>query len=129
MKIRGLIVALLLGAAGFAMPAAAQQQNDNPTLTTDDVHATTDSVTNKNTEAADAEAAAVAAKPVTAPVSDGYERVTTASGYTFERPKDWKRVENLEAKGAPSYFKYDAVFQDPATGAVISAVSVDRSQL
>jgi hypothetical protein len=129
MRKRGLIVAVALGASLFAMPAAAQQQDDNPTLTTDDVHATTDSVTNANTERARAAAAAKAAEPVTAPVTAGYERVTTTSGYTFERPAGWKRVENLESKGAPSYFKYDAVFQDPATGAVISAVSVDRAQL
>jgi len=127
MKKRGLIGVFLLGASLLATPAAAQQ-DDNPTLTTDDVLGTKDSVTNANAVTAE-EAAAADAKPTAAPAAEGYERVTTASGYTFERPLTWKRVENLESKGAPNYFKYDAVFQDPATGAVISAVSVDRSQL
>jgi hypothetical protein len=131
MKKRGLIVTLTLAASLFATPAAARQQDANPTLTTDDVRSTADSVTNANREReAEAETeAAKAAEKAGPPVSAGYERVTTETGYTFERPSTWKRVENLESKGAPSYFKYDAIFQDPATGAVISAVSVDRSQL
>jgi hypothetical protein len=124
--------ALLLGAGLLAAPAVAGQQ-DAATLTTEDVLRTPNSRTNVNAaEAADAAAKAAAApKPAAseAPASEGYTRVVASSGYTFERPEGWKRVENLESKGAPSFFKYDAVFQDPSTGAVISAVSIDRSQL
>jgi hypothetical protein len=131
MKNQGFSVALLLGLS-LVSASAATQQNDTPSLTTDDVVRTRDSVTNANAAAnAEAAARAAAAKPdaTLGPAADGYARFKAESGYSFERPDGWKRVENLESKGAPSYFKYDAVFQDPKSGAVISAVSVDRSQL
>ncbi len=123
-----------MGAALLAPPVGAWQQG-TPSLTTDDVVRQPDSTTNVNVaageaarERAEADAAAKAAVANSA-ASAGYAKVDTASGYTFERPDAWKRVENLESAGAPSFFKYDAVFQDPTSGAVISAVSVDRSQL
>lgn len=124
--------ALLVVASLVGVPAAARQ-DETPSLTTEDVLRTPDSTTNVNTAvkvaaAARAEAAAKT-EPGGGPAAAGYAKVLTASGYSFERPEAWKRVENLESKGAPSFFKYDAIFQDPKSGAVISAVSVDRSAL
>src|SRR5262245_49393364 len=124
MKKSGLSVAVLMGAALLAPPVGAWQQG-TPSLTTDDVVRQPDSTTNVNVaageaarERAEADAAAKAAAANSA-ASAGYAKVDTASGYTFERPEAWKRVENLESAGAPSFFKYDAVFQDPDSGAVI----------
>jgi hypothetical protein len=124
--------AILLIASVVVVPAAARQ-DETPSLTTEDVLRTPDSTTNANIAAEEAAAARAedeaAAKAESGAASAGYTRVVTPSGYSFERPEGWKRVESLESKGAPSFFKYDAIFQDPKSGAVISAVSVDRSAL
>jgi hypothetical protein len=133
MKRSGTLSALLVGASVIAgAPHAVARQDGVPTLSTDDVRRDPNSVTGAREAKAAAAEAAVAeedAAPVRRGVSAGYTLVTTSSGYRFERPSDWKAIENLTPENAPSYFKYDALFQDPATGAVVSAISIDRSQL
>jgi hypothetical protein len=128
-----LLSAGLLAAAPWARAGDGAGQAPTPTLTTEDVRGVPESATNANDVAAaeaalkaEADAKATAAK---AGVSPGYVRVTAPSGYVFERPAEWTAVENLEPKGAPSYFKIDAVFQDPKTGSVITAISVERAKL
>lgn len=127
MKRSGTWSALLVGASLLAAaPAAPARQEGVPTLTTEDVRRDPASVTSA-TEA-EAEAPEAAAPPSKGPAG-GYTLVTTASGYRFERPADWQAIDNLTPENAPGYFKYDALFQDPKTGAVVSAISIDRSQL
>ena len=118
-----------VGLLGLPTPTYAVQQNDTPSLTTEDVLDSSSSETRRRVDSAPAalEAEGVATAPRAA--AAGYTRIATASGYSFERPDGWKLVENLEAAGAPTFFKYDAIFQDPVTGAVISAVSVDQASL
>jgi hypothetical protein len=102
------------------------QRDDTPTLRTEDVLDAPEAVTTRR----ESEAPAVVATGAvtTRAATKGYVRMTV-SGYSFERPEGWKPIENLEAAGAPTFFKYDAVLQDPDTGAVISAVSVDQASL
>ena len=121
-------------AAIFASAPSASAQDDTPSLTTEDVLKSPQSVTNANAAAAEAAAAAKAeadAEAATgpAPAAPGYTKFVAPSGYAFDRPAEWTPVKNLEPQGAPSAFTYDAVFQDAKTGAVVSAVSVDKSQL
>lgn len=132
LRMKGLLVVACLGT--LVVPGFAQNgQDSTPTLKTDDVVFYPHSDTNaKAAAAADAEAAAKVdgAKPAPAGSADrGYIRVMTASGYSFERPETWTAVPDLVAKDAPGYFRYDAIYQDPKTGSVISAISVDRTQL
>lgn len=132
MKKLGIGVAVLTLASVVAT-ANPPRQDETPSLTTDDVVRAPDSVTNANAAAAADEAARetteAAKREAEAGAAAGYTKFLAPSGYVFERPSTWRRVENLESKGAPGAFKYDAVFQDPTTGAVISAVSVDKSKL
>jgi hypothetical protein len=120
--------ALLLAASLSATPITFAQDGV-PTLTTDDVRSDPSSVTRSNEPDPDDDATEGAEAAESAAPSRGYVRVTTPSGYRFERPAGWEPIENLVSNGAPSYFKYDAIFQDPKTGAVLSAISVDRSQI
>jgi hypothetical protein len=124
-------VALLVCAGLLGAPSSARalQQDDTPSLTTQDVLDKPDAVTTRR-EAKPPEATATAVGSATAPkpAAKGYTRMKV-SGYSFERPEGWKPIANLEASGTPTFFKYDAVFQDPTTGAVISAVSVDQASL
>jgi len=115
-------------ALSLTLGASATRAQDEPaSLSTDDVMKAEDSVT--AVSAADAATAeSVAASTVPGTAEDGYARVTAPGGYTFERPEKWIQVQNLQTGDAPSYFRYDAVFQDPRTGAVLSAISVDRAQ-
>lgn len=105
-----------------AAPQSPASQDDVPSLTMDDVR--------------DIPGAVVAPRPAATPdvvtsraTARGFVRVTTKSGYSFERPSAWKAVDNLAPKGAPSYFTSDAIFQDDRTGAVATAMSVDRSKV
>jgi hypothetical protein len=117
------VVTLCVGlASGVGAQTPATQDEDVPTMTTDDVR--------------DVPGAIVAPRPApTAEISTtkatarGYVRVTTKTGYSFERPASWRLVDNLAPKGAPSYFTSDAIFQDDRTGAVATAMSVDRSKV
>ena len=126
----GTSVAVLVcaGLLGAAAPARAQQ-DDTPSLRTEDVLDTPDSVTSRRVAEPSVAPDAAAAPGAPKAAAKGYTVTRTASGYSFERPNGWKAVENLEAAGAPTFFKYDAVYQDPVTGAVISAVSVDQASL
>lgn len=124
---------LLLAACFVALAGTASAQEPTPTLHTDDLVSYPHSDTNARTvadaklaEAARAEAAVAAAS---GPAEAGYVRVDSPSGYSFERPETWTPVPDLVAKDAPGYLRYDGVFQDPKTGSVISAISVDRTQL
>ena len=118
---------LAIAMAALALAASVAPAQDRPeSLSTDDVTQAEDSVT--SVAAADAAAAAANEGAVVASTAaDGYTRVT-ASGYSFERPGKWVQVQNLQTADAPTFFKYDAVYQDPRTGAVLSAISVDRAQ-
>lgn len=132
LRMKGLLLATCLGIS--AVPALAwQAQEPTPTLHTDDLvlYPHSDTVVNsKAAEAAASKAKADAEKAGPVGTADrGYVRVTTASGYSFERPETWTPVPDLIAKDAPGYLRYDAIYQDPKTGSVISAISVDRSQL
>lgn len=124
------ILATVMLAGLLVSPSPAAAQDGTPSLTTEDVTKRPDSWTNQNATVETAKAADDAAKaesPAKAvvPVAKGYARVVTGSGYHFDRPEKWTAVQDLEAKGAPSFFKYDAIFQDPKSGAVVSAISVD----
>lgn len=129
-----LLVALACACAG---PASAQDGQEPPvSMTTDDVIFAEHSETKAINAATAAEAAAKEAEAAASPAakggsraSAGYVRVITSSGYSFERPNAWAPVPDLIAKDTPGYFRYDAIFQDPKTGAVVSAISVDRTQL
>jgi hypothetical protein len=117
----------LLTPVAVAGPVQNAGQDPVPSLTTDDVMMAPAAVT-KDYEARTT-ATAVAAATESKAAAKGYSRVTTARGYSFERPADWKAVENLVPKGAPSFFTIDAIFEDARTGAVATAISVDRSKL
>jgi hypothetical protein len=126
-------VVLLSAGLLAAAPWARAAQDQAPTLTTEDVLDAPESATTANEVAAadaarkaEADAKVAADKAAATP---GYVRVSAPSGYAFERPAKWKAVENLEPKGAPSFFKIDAVFQDPKTGSVVTAISVERAKL
>jgi hypothetical protein len=122
----GTLGALLL----VASMAAAFAQDGVPTLTTDDVRVNRDSRTRANEEAATTKAEAdTVERRAPRGTAAGYVKVASPSGYQFERPRSWEPIDNLVSQNAPSFFKYDAIFQDPVTGAVLSAISVDRSQL
>lgn len=132
LRLKGLLLAACLGTV--VLPVFAQDgQEPVPSLQTDDLIFYPHSDTNANAVAAAAEAAAAKAEEAKAAAvgtaDPGYVRVSTASGYSFERPEAWTPVPDLVAKDAPGYLRYDAVFQDPKTGSVISAISVDRTQL
>lgn len=132
LRLKGLLLAACIGAVAF--PVFAQDgQEPVPSLQTDDLIFYPYSDTNANAAAAAAEAAAAKAEEAKTAVAGtaepGYVRVSTTSGYSFERPDGWAPVPDLVAKDAPGYLRYDAVFQDPKTGSVISAISVDRTQL
>jgi hypothetical protein len=130
-RIASMLGACLLGTtllAPVALSQAAQgsKQDDTstPTLTTDDLRDVPGAIIPRPTAEADKKPETTSAKSAT----KGYTTVTTKSGYSFERPDSWKPV-TLSSKGAPTFFNVDAVFQDSKTGAVATAISVDRSKL
>jgi hypothetical protein len=126
-RFASVFTACALGVALLAPHAQGQSQEPAPSLTTDDVMEAPAAVTRDY--AAEAAAKTAAAAKETKAARRGYVRVTTARGYSFERPETWRPVENLVPKGAPSFFTVDAIFEDPATGAVATAISVDRETL
>ncbi|MBK6313623.1 MAG: hypothetical protein IPF53_04695 [Blastocatellia bacterium] len=132
LRLKGLVLVACLATAPLPV-VASDGQDPVPTLRTDDLVYYPPSDTNTASAAANKEAAAAKAAEGKAEASGkaepGYVRVATASGYSFERPATWTSVPDLIAKDAPGYFRYDAIFQDPKTGSVISAISVDRAQL
>ena len=132
LRLKGLLLVACLGTAGVPVLAHVGQE-PVPSLQTDDVIFYPHSDTNANSASAAAAAAAAKAEEAkagaTGPAEPGYVRVATASGYSFERPATWTAVPELVAKDAPGYLRYDAIYQDPRTGSVISAISVDRTQL
>lgn len=126
----GVFAALIFGASVAMSPTVIHGQQDGvPSLTTDDVRNDPNSVTRARVEAEAAKAAPAETAATTPATRVGYVRVTTPSGYRFERPAAWEPIDDLAPQNAPSFFKYDAIFQDPKTGAVLSAISVDRSQV
>jgi hypothetical protein len=129
MSFKGLresLIAALIVSLGFCPLARAQQQSDPPSLTTDDVLTIEDAASFEYSRKRH-EARERAFKESMAKASKGYRRVVTPSGFAFERPETWQPVENLEASGAPSGFKSEAIFQDSKTGAALTAMSLDRA--
>jgi hypothetical protein len=99
----------------------ANQDEDVPSMTTDDLRDVPGAIVAPKTPATVEVATSRAA-------ARGYVRVTTKSGYSFEHPTSWRAVDNLVPKGAPPFFTSDASFQDDRTGAAATAMSVDRSK-
>jgi hypothetical protein len=115
--------------AGLLTPAAPaqqrQQEEEPPSLTTWDVmnipNAASYEYANKR-----AEARARAVTEAAGKASKGYLRVVSPSGFAFERPESWQPVD-IQASGAPGEFRSEAIFQDQATGAVLTSMSFDRT--
>jgi hypothetical protein len=112
----------------LAPGALAQQesQGDPPSLTTYDVLNIPDAASYEfATKRAEARArAALAAESSKA--AKGYLRMVSPSGFAFERPESWQAID-IQASGAPGGFKSEAVYQDTSTGAVLTAMSFDRT--
>lgn len=114
-----LAVGLCVGSA-----SASLQQDEVPTMTTDDILRNPDSVTRVNADvAAEAKASELEAASKRK-VSEGYALFSGPRQYSFERPAAWQPIE---LKSSPGELSLDGSFQDLATGAVVTAISAERN--
>jgi hypothetical protein len=125
-SLRESVIAALIASVGLCPVALAQDQSDTPSLSTDDVLMIDDAASFEYSRKRH-EARERAAMETLTKASKGYRRVITPSGFAFERPETWEPVENLQASGAPSGFKSEAIFQDSKTGAALTAMSLERT--